>query len=51
MTTEEKVDYLEDKLTRTIALLKLIVSYDKGLTKDDTDWLIKHIDRLTQLEN
>lgn len=51
MTTEEKVNYLEDKLARTIQLIKLIVRMDSGLSKDNTDWLLEQIEIIQQWEN
>jgi hypothetical protein len=51
MTTEEKVEYLEDKLARTIQLIKFIVRMDSGLSKDNTDWLLEQIDIIQQWEN
>ena len=50
MTTEEKVNYLEDKLARTIQLIKFIVRMDSGLSKDNTDWLLEQIDVLQRWE-
>ena len=46
MTTEEKVEYLEDKLARTIQLIKFIIRMDTGLTKDNTDWLLDQVEIL-----
>jgi hypothetical protein len=46
MTTEERVEYLEDKLARTIEVLKLFVRLDGGLTKDNTAWLIELLEEV-----
>lgn len=51
MTTEEKVEYLEDKLARVLEVLKLFVQIDNGLTKADTEWLVDQIEELQQWEN
>jgi hypothetical protein len=50
MTLEEKVEYLEDKLLRTIELIKLLVRIDNGLTKDTTEWLEDQINELQEWE-
>ena len=46
MTTEEKVEYLEDKLNEVIELLRFLIRVDNGLTKDATDLLINHLNKL-----
>ena len=51
MTTEEKVEYLEDKLARTLEILKLFVRLDNGLNKNNTEWLEEQIEELQQWEN
>lgn len=48
MTTEERVKQLEDKLTLTIALLKVMVRMDIGLNKDDTDWLLEKLEAMEE---
>ena len=48
MTLEEKVDYLEDKLVRTIEVLKLLVQVDNGLGKDTTEWLLEQVEELQE---
>ena len=48
MTTEEKVNYLEDKLARTIQLIKFIIRMDTGLSKNNTDWLLEQVEILQQ---
>jgi hypothetical protein len=45
---EEKVDYLEDKLARTIEVLKLLVQVDNGLGKDTTEWLLEQVEELQE---
>ena len=51
MTTEEKVEYLEDKLARTLEVLKLFVQIDQGLSKGQTAWLEEQIEELQQWED
>ena len=51
MTTEEKVEYLEDKLARTIQLIKFIIHMDTGLSKDNTDWLLEQVEILQRWED
>ena len=51
MTTEERVKYLEDKLVRTIELIKLIVHLDDGLNAKDANWVLEQIDELQQWED
>ena len=51
MTLEQKVDYLEDKLARTLEVLKLIVQIDNGLSKDNTEWLKMQIMELQEWED
>lgn len=51
MTTEERVNYLEDKLARTIELIKLIVHLDDGLNAKDANWVLEQIDELQQWED
>ena len=51
MTIEEKVEDLEDKLARTLEVLKLFVQIDNGLTKANTEWLVDQIEELQYWEN
>ena len=51
MTTEERVLYLEDKLARTIQLIKFIIRMDTGLSKDNTDWLLEQIEIIQRWED
>ena len=51
MTTEEKVEYLEDKLARTIQLIKFIIRMDTGLSKDNTEWLLEQVEILQRWED
>ncbi len=51
MTTEERVNYLEDKLARTIQLIKFIIRMDTGLPKANTDWLLEQVDILQRWED
>ena len=50
MSTDERVAHLEDKLSRAIELLELIVRIDNGLTKDNTDWLLEQLEELQNQE-
>lgn len=51
MTQEEKINYLEDKLARTIELIKLMVHLDDGLNAKDANWLLEQIDELQEWED
>ena len=51
MTIEEKVEYIEDKLARTLEVLKLFVQIDNGLNKSNTEWLVDQIEELQYWEN
>lgn len=51
MTLEEKVEYLEDRLARTIEVVKLLIRVDNGLSKDTTDWLVGQIEELQEWED
>ena len=51
MTLEEKVEYLEDKLARTIEVLKLLIKVDNGLSNDTTDWLVGQVEELQEWED
>ena len=50
MTTEEKVAYLEDKLVRTLELLKLLVCLDDSLKAKDANLVLAQLDELQQWE-
>ncbi len=50
MTTEEKVNYLEDKLARVLEVLKLMVHLDNGLNAKNANWVLEQIDELQQWE-
>ena len=51
MTLEEKVEYLEDRLARTIEVVKLLIRVDNGLSKDTTDWRVGQIEELQEWED
>ena len=51
MTLEEKVEYLEDKLARTLEVLKLFAQLTSGLNKVNTEWLVDQIEELQQWED
>ena len=51
MTQEEKINYLEDKLARTLEVLKLLVQLTSGLSKSNTEWLLEQVEELQQWEN
>lgn len=46
MTTEERINNLEDKLDEVIELLRFFIRIDNGLTRDSTDLLIDHLNKL-----
>jgi hypothetical protein len=46
MTAEEQINKLEDKLNEVIELLRFLIRVDNGLTKDATDLLINHLNKL-----
>ena len=50
MTTEEKINYLGDKLARTLEVLKLLVLISSGLNKTNTEWFVEQIEELQQWE-
>ncbi len=46
MTFEAKVNNLEDRLNEVIELLKLFIRIDNGLSRDATDLLLAHIEKM-----
>lgn len=46
MTLEEKVINLECKLNEVIELLKFFIRVDNGLSRDTTDLLLAHIEKM-----
>lgn len=48
MITKERVEYLEDKLDKTIEVLKFLIQVDTGLNKDITETLLARIEELQQ---
>lgn len=48
MITKERVEYLEDKLDKTIEILKFLIQVDNGLSKDITEILLDRIEELQQ---
>lgn len=50
MTAEEQINKLEDKLARTLEVLKLLVLISSGLNKTNTEWFVDQIEELQQWE-
>lgn len=51
MTVEKRVEFLEDRLVRTLEVLKLFVHLDRGLDRDTTSWLEEQIEELQKWED
>ena len=51
MTIEKRVEYLEDKLARTIEVLQFLIQVDNGLNKDITEILLDRVEELQQQED
>ncbi len=51
MSLEEKVEYLEDKLARTLEVLMHLVRLDTGIDKRTTEWLEDQIEELQKWED
>ena len=53
MTQEERIDYLDQrindlkvKLMNTLELLKIVITLDRGLDNNDTEWLVEKVEDL-----
>ena len=47
---EKKVERLEDMLARTLDLLDVLILLDRGINKEDAEWLLRDLREIQSLE-